>query len=294
LIKKKGSAIIVAMAIIAFTAVIAIGLTVATHQNIEVLSQVKSQIIIKQYENALIKKAIIQLQDNAANKKKDSALIDNLPQTITLNDAPDNITAKAYLIDAQGYFNINNLSRKKWKKIFTNLQSNVDSHLKNNEAEVNTEAIFKTLSSDDDEHAKKLFFLLPSQLRYQNLLSKHLFNQLNPYLIALPKQAKININALTPVILASLGDGLSLKKAKAFLKDHKQFDSTQAFLERQTISNANISTATVTMRSKYFLLNIIITKDHERRFAQVLLDRPSITKDKSGKISVNILWFRGG
>ena len=164
-IKQTASAIIVAIAIVSLVAIIAVGLMIRNQQQIALTNAIKVAVQSKQYQQLLLRKSIKRLQQDVKDNNN-QAIIDNLPIAINLDPQKNGYTAKAYIVDAQAYFNINNLSDTTWEKNFTQLQQLVNKSLSKEDAGAVTEQIASTLNTQ--EELMRQYFLLPSQLLQQN------------------------------------------------------------------------------------------------------------------------------
>jgi len=258
---------------------------IATNEAIQFSLQAKID------RDQLISEAISLLQKNAKDNK-DKALIDQLPATIELKASKDTMEAKALVIDAQGYFNINNLSNNVWGKSFTQLIQMVLPSLSDDSAKALSENIADFLKATDGLQKQSFFF--PTQLWQQGLVSLAQFKLLFPAIIALPNQTPVNINSVKPIVLASLGDGMSLDDATELLNQHQQYQSVETFLKNHIVQKANINQDQLTVNSKYFLIKGLITSDKQNRMFEALLYRPSSSANTDGIVEVDLLWMQGG
>lgn len=289
--RQKASAIIVAIAIVSLVSIISVGLMIRNQQQISLTNAVKVSVQSEQYQKELLKEVIRKLQDDVVNNK-DKAILDNLPININLEHLKRGYQANAYIIDAQAYFNINNLSDTTWSKSFTQLQQLINPSLSKEDAEAVTEKIASMINTQDS--IIRQYFLLPSQLLQKKIISESEFYLLEPLIVALPNNTPVNINSVNPIVLASLGDGMTLDDAKKIITPHKTYQSIQSFLQNEAVQSANISQDQLTVNSCYFMVKGLISYHKQRRIFTALLYRPSADTNAQGLIVVDVLWVQGG
>lgn len=288
---QNASAIIVAIAIVSTVALIAVSLMVDNQHQIAITQSLKLAVQSKQYQKQLLDKAVKQLQQDAKDNG-DQQIVDTLPILMELKNVKPGYQAKAYIVDAQAYLNINDLTDTSWQKSFNNLQKLLIPSMDEDDAKVATQQIVSILKTSDDITVR--YFLLPSQLLQQKIFTLKDFAKIEPAIIALPVNTPINVNDVSAEVLASLGEGMSLDEAKKIVKQHEQYKTVQDFMQNGAAQAANIPQGQLDVNSRYFIVKGLITYAGHKSMFKALLYRPTTSANSDGTIDVDILWIQGG
>jgi len=211
------------------------------------------------------------------------------------------------LIDLQSRFNVNNLTDDNYKQPFIQLLQTVNANIQPEQAKQITQAVIAWVTkpnTPDDSFDQFYLNQQPpyraphqpmadvSELRLVNGISAHLYNQLLPYITALPKSTPININTATAPVLASLSKSLDLKQATSIIdarEDTGGFNKIDNFLADPLIKTVGIDPKTISVDSNYFLCQATITIDKQSLTFYSLLHTEVDNKTK--KITVSILYL---
>lgn len=115
-----------------------------------------------------------------------------------------------------------------------------------------------------------------SELRLVSGVTAEAYMKLAPFVTALPRLTKININTAPAAILAMLADNLTLADGETMVsaRDKKGYGLVREFLDNQPLLKAsNIGEDGLSVTSDYFLLNAMAQFDNARSQQYSLLER---------------------
>lgn len=247
--------------------------------------------------------AMDQLNNNWKLQQKNK-LIDNTP--IKLSNKQNNAVITSKIEDAQGYFNLNNLGDMKNQLDFIRLIRLVSPKTDEKTAQKITLAIADWIKpgikgSPLDKYYAELNppyqaphrpMVSASEMRLVMGMTSEIYNQLIPYVIALPDPTPININSAPAPILMSLSKTLKLEGAKAIIQARQQtpFLTTQQFTSYEIVKNNPIPEDKITVTSNYFLVQSKVIIGQQHTLLYTLLNR--MTKDQNS--STYIVWQTKG
>lgn len=301
--KQQGAAIIVALFMTALVAAMAVAmierLRVDTRRT-ELLLNANQAYLDAQ---GSITWAIDQLNNDWKLQQK-GKLIDKTP--IKLSNKQNNAVISSTIEDAQGYFNLNNLSDTKYQEAFVRLIRIVSPKTDDKTAQKITLGIADWIKPGIKGSAMDKYYaeLNPayqaphrpmasaSELRLVIGMTQEIYNQLLPYVIALPDPTQININNAPAPVIMCLSKTLKFEGAKAIVMARQQtpFITTQQFTNFEIIKNNPIPEDQITITSNYFLLKTKVTIGQQQTLLYTLLNR--ITKDQQS--NTYILWQTKG
>ena len=244
------------------------------------------------------------LLNNDWKNQQNNRVIDKTPTSST--DKKNGFIIVGTLTDAQGLFNINNLSNEQYQTNFTRLIRIVSPDTDPVIAENITQAVIDWISpgsknTEFDDFYQKLIpayraahqpMASISELRLVKNVTPDIFNKLAPYLTALPEVTPININNSSPPILMSLSLTLTADAAKAVIQAAQQnpFSSAQQFINFDIIKNNPIDATKITVVSHYFLLHTNVTVGQQKILLNTLLQRST----KESQSTTQIIWQSKG
>lgn len=238
---------------------------------------------------------------NNIKQAQPNKIIDHTP-IVAPTEHQDGYAITAAIRDAQGLFNINNLSDTQYQAVFARLIQVVAPEINAEKAQNITFAAIDWISPSGraavfDEYYLKAkppyraphrLMVSISELRLVYGMTPELFDKLAPHLIALPKPTQISVNNATPAVLMSLSPTMSLEGAKALAQacEKNPFPTVQAFLNYDLVKNNPIDTNKITVTSSYFLVQTNVKLGQQTLDLNTLLERAGQGND----VKVNILW----
>lgn len=287
LLKQQGTAIIVALFVVALVAVAATmmieRLRTDTRRTELVLNANKAYL----YAQGSIIWAIDQLNNNW-KQQQPNKIIDRTPISSPI-DHQDGANISSVIYDAQGYFNINNLNNPPTLINFIRLIQTLAPEVNGGNAQNIALAVFDWISSNtkspelDDYYLKSSppyraphrLMVSVSELRLVKGITPQLFEKLSPYIIALPRQSLININNATAPIFVALSQNMTPETGKAIEKAVKQapFNNTNDFLNFDPVKNSQIEADKITITSNFFLVKTNVTLGQQNLILYTLLER---------------------
>lgn len=301
--KQFGAAIILALFVTALVAAAAVAMITRLQSDIRRTELMLQAQQVDFYARGSVAWAMDELRNDWI-KQKPNHLIDRTP--IQSSNKIHNMTIRSTIYDAQGNFNINNLTDPSYQTLFLTLLKIVSPNLSTDQTKNNLNAILDWISvgmrdSVFDEYytrqhpsyrsAHRLMFSI-SELRLIRGITPELFNQLEPFVTALPEVTPININNATLPVIMSLSPNITIASAHTILARCQRlpFISTDSLMNWDIIKNNAINSAQVTVSSHYFLVKTQITVGEATYLIYTLLQR---TSDKSNP-TMNILWQSKG
>ncbi|MGQ3890982.1 type II secretion system minor pseudopilin GspK [Legionella sp. CNM-4043-24] len=218
------------------------------------------------------------------------------------NNYPDLLTS-GKLIDAQDRFNLNNLSDRRYYRIFLNLLQNVLPQTNTKDRELIAFATRQWLTPYDPGRGNDSlvsYYLKQKPPYYQSGFPMQsvsefrliwgvdatIWQQMEPYITVLPEVTPININTAPKIVLMSLGNGLTEDQANQIINAR----SAQALMKSADISKLlgklAVRQDTITLESQYFWSQATISNNDLSLINYSLLKR---VKDKKGNIGVSLV-----
>lgn len=131
-----------------------------------------------------------------------------------------------------------------------------------------------------------------SEIRATPGMTQTLYNQLKPYLIALPSLTPININTSATPVLNMLNEQLTLETSQLLINERDKnqiFSSVNEFLNLPTAKNVGLQqplSLPITTRSQYFLLKMNFAIADQQQHWQALLQIRKV----NNKAKIVVLW----
>lgn len=227
------------------------------------------------------------LRNNLLNKKKDK-LVDVLPIKPPVN------TMNGYAItstikDAQGRFNLNNVSKPEWQSDFIRLIKFVYPKMSPEEtaAVVRATVDWVTPGARDNEFSRYYaelpvpyrpahrLMVDPGELLLVKGVTPELYAALKPYVTALPSVTPINVLSAEVPVLALLSADMSLATALSIrdLMTKSPPPNMEAFLALDIIKNHKVQADHATLTSTYFLVETEVGIGRQHIMLYTLLQR---------------------
>ncbi|MDR3492522.1 MAG: type II secretion system minor pseudopilin GspK [Gammaproteobacteria bacterium] len=304
--KQQGSAIIIALFVMSLVAVIAVTMLSRLHTDVQ-----RTHLILNaDNENLIAQGSIAWAVDTLITnwkKHQPNQLVDHMP-IYSKKDVIQGVEIESALYDAQGFFNVNNLSAEENQLGFVQLLKAVDPKidivLANNIAiathdwvspseKKNQELDKYYLENKPSYSAPHHLMASVSELRLVKGMSASLFFKLSPYIVALPINTKLNITSASEITLMSLSSTLTLDAAKTIIHHRNElpFTSVANFTEYEIVKNNSITDKNnLTTLSNYFLLQTHISVGQQKLMLYTLLLRNT----NNEKPNVIVLWQTKG
>lgn len=301
--KQRGTAIIVALFVVALVAAASIAmidrLRIDTRRTELLLNDVQANL----YAQGSIAWAREQLI-NDEKSQRPNEIVDATPIT----SAPTEVNGAkiiSVIYDAQAKFNLNNLTDNDTQPDFTRLLQTAVPALNTTMANNITLGVTDWIKLDPskvfDDYYGKLqppyraphrLMVSPSEFRLIKGVTAQLFTQLEPFITALPTKTSINVNNAPIPVLMSLSQNMTLDIAKEIAQHQQQapFSSTQDFLNLDVVKKASIADNKITVVSDYFLVETHVAIGDQQITINTLLQRVK----KNSQPSVIIIWQSKG
>ncbi len=304
LTKQRGAAIIVALFVTSLVAIAAIAMIERLRINLRSTELITNNLQANMLAKGSLAWAMEQLNTDW-RQQKPNQLIDLTPIKSPINQV-ENAKISGIIFDAQGRFNLNNLTNPSAQEDFIRLittaypKMGVAGAREIASAVVNwisAGAINNTLDSyyakaTPSYHAPHRLMVSVSELRLVKGVTPELYAALSSHITALPEATPININNATIPVLMSLSPTLTLTAAKAVYTKTKQapFPTIQSFQQFDVIKNNPVSDNKITVTSSYFLIKSSVKVNEQETVLYTLLQR-TVTETKPTEV---VIWQSKG
>lgn len=330
-LSQKGSALLMALFITAISTIITMGLI--ERQRIDIH---RSELMLSSNQTYLYTQGAVvwakhflstdiypNANNNSSNAESDTTSnntttapanrankIIKWPVVMPTQKLPDGSTVNAMIMDAQGFYNINNVQDESEQAYFIRLlkiilpsgaQQNVPDILnallewvsqQGQGSNINLEEYY--MSHLPPYKAAHNLFTTISEIRLIKGVTPQIYNLISPYLIALPEKTSVNVNSATGPVLMALSPSTDtnynpqLAQQLIALRDQNGgFTNVNDFTAAPLVKQLNINTKALTTTSNYFLLRVDVNYNNARMTLFALLKRKL---DANNKPSVTILW----
>lgn len=302
--KQIGSAIIVALFVVALVAAAAIAMITRIQQDTRRAELILNSNQAYFYAQGSIAWAMDQLINDWKNQQPQQ-VIDKTPIT-SPSKKMDNATITSTIYDAQGLFNLNNLADASYRENFMRLIKAVSPKTNTKDIQNIIVATVDWIASNgkpgslDEYYSKQVpayrsphqLMTSPSELRLVKGMTAELFSLLSPFVTALPTTTQININNAPLPVLMSLSPSLNLDSAKAIdaFRKQKPFAPLQNFLNFDVVKNNSFKENQTTITSQYFLVKTNINIGDQNITLYTLMLR----EIKNSRAVVTLLWQSKG
>ncbi len=298
---NRGTAIVLALFITALVAAIAVTLMLRVKIDTQRTRLTLDQIQANLYADGALLWAKNQLRNDALQQHPDQA-IDRLPLT-----SPDNVQGgvhiRTIITDAQSQLNLNNLNDPLYQALFARLIQLLAPSTRATDIKkiiaATTDWITRGAHNTafDQRYAKATpaihhphqLFASVSELENVAGMTPALYQQLAPYLTALPNKTPLNINSMPKILLMSLADGITDTMASALIAQ-RPFASLNALAQFPLVKNSAIAQNGLTVISQYFLIQTNIRGNSQQMTRYSLLMRQTL----NGKPTITVLWQSQG
>lgn len=291
--KQSGAAIIVALFITALVAIAAIAMITRLRFDIHRTELLLNDTQAKYYAQGSLDWAMEQLNNNLKNSQSQpNKLVDQTPihsPTNTMNG----MAIESTIYDAQGRFNLNNLTDPQMQPILIKLIYLVAPKVNPAEAQNIATAVTDWISVTPSSNALNDYYskLKPpyrsphhkmasvSELRLVKGVTPEIYAALSHYITALPDATMVNVNNTSPPVLASISPTMSLETAKTLVARCRAnpFADIQQFQNLDIVKNNPVPANRITLLSNYFLVRTNVTVTQQTYTLYTLLQRSGTT-----------------
>jgi general secretion pathway protein K len=228
------------------------------------------------------------------------------PKIMPPQNLADSGTVTAMLMDAQSFYNLNNLLDENAQLSFIPLLKNILPNAYAQQAPVIFSAIVNWISSGEQVsninieqyylnhqppyQVAHALFTSVSELRLVYGINQTIYNILSPLLIALPQQTKLNINTAPAILLTTLSNNITLAQAQQLASvrsNNGGYPSVEEFMKDPAVQKLGIKQTNITTTSNYFLLRVDVKFKDVNMTIFCLFNR---VIDKNNKVRVNKMW----
>ncbi|WP_058477448.1 type II secretion system minor pseudopilin GspK [Legionella steigerwaltii] len=299
----KGSALLTSLFIMTLVAIVATAMSTKVQLDIYRTKLIVTHDRLYLASQAVPFWALGQLADkkNKFTKATPQGIVSLYPSN--MENTYNTVTLKGGLYDLQALYNINNLGNRKAMLGFINLIGTVIPQNAESEKVKLTLAINDWLSVYDLARGKDnylsyytsqkppyypshQFMSSKSELRLVKDVNAPLYLALEPLITALPEATPININTAPLKVLKSLSSGMKETQLNELIKARKENGIKDLGTISELLKKLDIANDQITLESTYFLSVAYATSENLNLTVYTLFKR---TKDKNGKISVNVI-----
>jgi general secretion pathway protein K len=238
-------------------------------------------------------------------KQKKDKRVDETPIKSPQNDQ-NGYKIKSEITDAQGKFNLNNLTKPEAQadlvRLIRLVYPKMSQEAANSVARATVDWVMP--GARDNEYSRYYaelpipyraahrMMVDPSEWNMVKGVTPELYNAMKPYITALPMVTQINPIAAEPPVLALLNSSMSLETASA-LKELLQKNPPQtleAFKALDFIKNHPVKDDQIIWTSQFFMVETEVGIGRQHIMLYTLLQRMSST----GKADVIVLWQNRG
>ncbi len=296
--KHRGSALLTALFIMTLVAIAATAMTTRLQLDIY-----RTRVTIEADKLYLASQIVpFWAMDFLSDPKRTDALLDATPFPDNYPPIYPEISLTGELIDLQARFNLNNLSDYKYAGSFIRLLNQVLTVQDAGQIQSIIRASTHWVSHYQPSRGQDNFFnyylqqtppyqpahaLLksPSEFRLIQDVDAKVYQQLEPFITALPEQTPINIRTASIPVILTLSPELNEAKAKEMQDKLNQLNQLDKLTLTKILQTYNIPSEKVTTESQYYLSKAEVTSENLSLINYTLLKR---TVDPKGNISVTI------
>ncbi len=292
--KSQGAALITALFIMTLVAIAATAMNVNLEMSIRRTELTVTSIQLYNAAEGVQDWAEGILLDDAAKITPSNQTVDKIPQHFG-PIVQNGITITGQLLDAQSCFNLNNLTNPSAISQFVLLLQAVNPSLGQQQLASIANAVAAWITNPGSVKSSSQYMeiyskmnppyqasFMPmvstSELRLVAGITQQLYQQLVPYVTALPSTTPININTTSAPVLMSLANGISREQANAFITSRPPtgFQNATALNANGIFQQMNISDNKFTLLSNYFLAIATVKKGPQHLVLYTLIQRQQI------------------
>lgn len=300
---RQGSALLSALFVMTLVAIAATAMSMRLQLDIY-----RTQMAIESDKLYLASQAVaFWTMEQVTSKKILPTSIDNEGKLMTYpkryDDLYPGVIIQGNLYDLQARFNLNNLEEKNARQTFSNLLKNTLTNTNNQKRAYIVQAASHWISPYRIEHGQDdltthyLEQKPPYQPSHQPMQSvsefrliagvePKVYDAVSPYLTALPRDTKINLNTAPRQVLQALGEGLNDAEVEEIIQTRGNNPILELKDVKTLLEKLHIPLAEVTVESEYFL-SVAHVKAAEMDLTNYTVIQR--TKNKEEKFTARIL-----
>ncbi len=237
-------------------------------------------------------KTLLYTDASTSTAEQTNIKIDKMPQNFG-PQVENGITITGKIEDAQARFNLNNLQNPTNLNQFILLLKAVSPSLSQTQAKTIAEAVthwvqFQSTVKSASQYTESYAKMHPpyqaafrpmvstSELILVSGITPKLYQQLRPYVTALPAFTKINLNTASVDVLMSLGAGLSRQQALAIVALRQSsggFKNLTQINSNASLKALNIPSNRYTLQSHFFISEAIVKREDQSLKLYTLMNR---------------------
>jgi general secretion pathway protein K len=296
--RQQGLALITAMLIVALVTTMAAYLALGQQVWLRQAQNLRDLAQIEALEQGILLGAAEALAEESKQTTTDN-LTEQWAQQQVFQFGGGTIVGQA--VDAQGRFNLNNLLRNGAPSapdigVLQRLLRLEGADANLSEAVIDwldTDTIVRPMGAEDADYmsatppyrAANRAFESADELRLVRGFTPELVDKLRPFIVALPAATSINVNTAPPEILSALFPNLPLSTAQTLASDLARNPLSDAQqLQTRVSGDAGSASASLDVKTTYFLLTLDTRFGRLQRRTQALLLRPA------GGARATVLW----
>lgn len=309
---QRGMVVLMALFIVAIIAAMSYAMLSSLARDTHRTEMILTDLQLANYAEGGIYWAQDYLRANAAKKSPDLR-VDVMPAVSPVNEE-NGYRIVTRIDDMQARYNINRLAdtqkAKESREEFIRLVRALKINIEQKQLDVLIEAIKDWITTSAGLPDLNRYYAerpIPyraahqlmthvSELRLVKGMTPKLYEQLLPYLVALPvTDSRINIFTALPPVLTTLSEQVTLDKALIIAKAVAMIQTSDAsrIQKLPILDNAGVKSDQFAVTSDYFLVETRVSMESQQLVIYTLMERKADSKDPK-KSNINIVWQSKG
>lgn len=270
--KNQGSALLIALFIIALSVILIAEMTGRLHREI----QIEQRLFIDEELYHIAEGSLLWAKGQLLKNAKNVNMIQDILPLSFQQHLKNGIEISARLEDEQAKFNLNSLTDIEYGKLFARLLKQIHPELTTVQAQEMSQSLMNYL-------IHKRFPNQPEPIRLWNVSElNHILpkaswlEQLKPIVTTLPEVTPLNINSLNEIIFLSLSEKITSKDAEHLLNDRlnkKRFNNISQWIREENLAQSSVPSNLLTAVSQYFRLHVTLTRYKDTLSMDVIFKR---------------------
>lgn len=295
--RSQGGALLTALFIMTLVAIVATAMSIRLRMDIY-----RTQLLLNRDQLYLASEAVTfwGLQElnnpkNSLSKKKANGMVAVYPKT--MSGLAPGFELSGGLYDLQALFNVNNISNNMNLAFFANLMHRLIPEINKMHAASLAFAVKDWITPYDPArgmdtliswylqqkppyYPAHTLMQSPSELRLVRGIEAGIYNQLAPYLTALPEQTPVNINTVSKQVLMAFTSDNNESHVNTLLEQRNSDNPIDPKELNDILNKINLPRAMITTQSSYFLCKAEVRSDTSRLIVYSVLKRKLDKKNR--------------